>query len=444
MSGRGYAWCFCLLVLLVLLYSDKGKIEGDGIARWEAMVALAEQGRLTEGKYSLAQPLLAMPLYAAGAGWSAITGAGPERRPAVIQAFVQQFNKFVAFGLALWLFLFLRNLAGWPARQASLAVILLLFGSLVVPHAEDFFSECLWTLLCLVSLTLLCLFRGRPLREFGVGKTIGFVAAMALVVPLNPLLALVLALLAGLIVMVPPARIGRAVRRPEVSLLVISLALGIGLCLLENWLRRGNALDFGYPGEGFTTPFLHGLAGQLVAPARGVVWFMPAFFLGFVLARDRRRSLAGPVRDFVRLSLVFSLLLMAAYAKWHAWHGAWYWGPRFLLALSVLGCLYLALFIREQWRRSAAHRAVLATLALLSFMVYKVGVSIGLERILVCLREHPLAETCYWNWAFLPHAAWVRWGDVAEMLADRSTVVELAAAGLFFLLLRFAPREDGR
>jgi len=449
MSERMFTWCFCLLVLVTLLCSDKGKIKGDGIKRWNAMVALAEEGQLTEAKYSLVHPLLAMPLYAASAGWSALTGAGPERRMMNIRAFVQQFNKFVAFGLALWLFFFLRVMASWPVRPASLAVFFLLFGSMLIPHAEDFFSECLWTMFSLLSLSLVSSFRGRPIREVGIGKTVVFLIVTAMIVPLNPLLAPVLALLAVAAAvwhLVRGARIVQALCRPEVSLLLFSVAVGIGLCLLENGLRRGGVLDFGYPGEGFTTPFLYGLAGQLVAPARGIIWFMPTFFLGFILTRGGRNSLPDPVLHFVRLSLVFSLLLMAAYTKWHAWHGAWYWGPRFLLPLSVLGCLYLALVCRTHWRRSIGVRVGLATLAVLSVMVYKVGVSIGLGRILTCLRAHPLEDVCYWSWEFLPFISWTRWGDLAEMLADRSTVVEAAALGLFILLLRFAPtacHEDG-
>ena len=230
---------------------------------------------------------------------------------------------------------------------------------------------------------------------------------------------------------------------PDACATLVGLVCGAGLCMMENQLRRGSPVDFGYAGEGFTTPLLYGLAGQLLAPARGLVFFAPAFFLGTALYwrwRDRLPTLVPPM---VSLSLLYSLLLVVAYAKWHAWHGAWYWGPRFLLPLSVLGCLFFVLTARMTWPTGGRLlRGALVATGLLSYMVYKAGVGVGQRHLVACLHRLPATDHCYWQLQSLPFASWLDARDLVAMLTHRSTLVEALAAVALIVLVRHAP--DGR
>jgi hypothetical protein len=440
---------FFALTALALLFAGRGQIEGDGIARWEALDALMSEGRLTDDKYSIVQPLFAAPCYAAGRLAAAAVGAPPERRAEIVRRVVKRFNKMVAFALVVWLVAFLRRRAQWPFRHAAAAGLFLLFGSLLIPNAKDFYSECLWTLLCALALTQAARIEDRPFRELPAGSALLFVAAIALSVPLNPILAPVFALTAGTVALgrawgARPRSLRAAARaawRPDLLLTAAALLLGTGLCLGENMLRRGAALDFGYPGEGFSTPLWRGLWGQIASPARGILFFAPTFFCGLFLLGGARRRLAPTARRLVVWSLVFCGFLLLAYSKWHAWHGAWYWGPRFLLPLSVFGSLYYVLLFRDAAGRGAWTFAALVALGVASFMIYKTGVAIGQGPLIECLRQHPAGDFCFWRWKFLPFASWADPAHLLDMLGHRSTAVELVVAAAAAALWRREKRS---
>ncbi|MCP3995902.1 MAG: hypothetical protein GY722_12685 [bacterium] len=405
---------------------------------------------LTADKYSIVQGLLAAPLYAIGELYAKAIGASGEERIHLLRSAVQRFNKIIAFLMVLWLFLLLRTKAEWNFREASIAGLFLLFGSILIPHAKDFYSECLWTLLCVHIVTMLSHFGERPLENVDERVSILFALLVSLAISLNPLLLAVFGLLLlqltsrRLWAMSPGTKrnILPAVLKADVVLLCISLPVGASLCVFENWIRRGSLWDFGYPGEGFSTPFLTGFIGQLVSPARGVVFFMPTFLCGLIVALKFRGSLDPMLRRLVTTSLLFCGFLLLAYSKWHAWHGAWHWGPRFLLPLSVFGCLYFALLVKL-WLHDDPWKSVFLILtALVSFMVYKVGVSIGQGPLIACLEAHSNASHCYWRWHFTPLASWFNASDVFSMLTDRSTAVEIIGGLLALPLLWRAPSSS--
>lgn len=416
-----------LIVAAVVLFSDKGHIGGDGEVRWKTLVTLMEEHRLTPDRYSIVQPLLAAPLYIAADAFWRLGHAGRDEpagasRIEFIARVVQRFNKLVALALAAWLFVTLRRDFDLGLRAAALATLFLLFGSTLIPNARDFYSECLWTLLSAVALSL-----GTARR-----LPVVFVVATALAIALNPLLAPVLGaafLLSGWS--------GAGRRLASLLLPAAGVGAGIALALLENVARRGRALDFGYAGVTFDAPFLVGLAGQVASPARGFLFYAPAFLLGFALL------ISGPLnraeREIIVATLLFSGFLVLGYSKWHAWHGATYWGPRFLLPLSVFGALYMAVFARRALA-AGSRRAIAFALAagLLSCAVYKVGVAINLTHIMECLVPDPYNEACYWNWAYLPYASLLDRRDLSAMLLDRSTVVEPAGLLLALGLDRWA------
>ena len=413
----------------MLLFSDKGQIAGDGAVRWRALVALMDEHRLTPDRYTLEMPLAAIPLWAAG---DAAARAGGEEGPARLETIghvVQRFNKLVAFAIAVWLFRRLRRL-GLGVLGAAGGVLGLLFASLLIPHSKDFYSEGLWTLLSCVALGLLADGAARTRR----GDAVLFVSS-ALAIPLNPLLSPVI-VVTGAMLFFLEGEEGRMAALRGVRIASAGAILGLGLSLIENLFRRGALLDFGYAGEGFTAPFFEGLFGQLFSPARGAVFYLPMFFVGFVLAARRGRP---DVRRFAFAGTAFGVLLVLTYAKWHAWHGMTYWGPRFLLPLSVLGATFFALAAPEAWRAGAAARAGLVLLAALSYAAYKVGVGVGVMPLRACLLPDAARLSCYWDRARLPLASWLSPGDLASMLSHRSTAVELGTLALFAALMARGP-----
>jgi hypothetical protein len=95
-----------------------------------------------------------------------------------------------------------------------------------------------------------------------------------------------------------------------------------------------------------------GIAGLLVSPARGILWFAPIAVVGAVAAL-RRKSPLG-------IALVLQLVTMAAFFKWH---GGLAYGPRLLTEVTWLA-IYAACEVRI---------AVLAPAAAVTILVGQLG-----------------------------------------------------------------------
>ncbi len=431
---RAFTALVFVLVALVLLFSDKGQISGDGEVRWNALVALLDEGRVTRDRYSLEMPLAASPLYVIGAAAARVEGVTGAERLATIHRVVQRFNKLVAFAIAVWLFRRLRRL-GLGKRASAGGVLALLFASLLVPHSKDFYSEPLWTLLALVAIGLLA--EGPARTRHG---DVALVASVTLAIPLDPLLFPVIVVTSATLFFLEGEE-GRAAALRGALLASTGAVLGLALSFMENSFRRGAPLDFGYANEGFTAPFFEGLFGQLFSPARGALFYLPLFFVGVPLAF---RGATPAIRRFCRAGTIFGALLVLAYAKWHAWHGMTYWGPRFLLPLSVLGAAFLALAWAPARRAGALATGALVLLAALSFAAYKAGVGIGVTPLRNCLLEDPARLACYWDPARVPLSSWRAPAERASMLSHRSTAVEAAALALFGALAAVTARGRRR
>jgi hypothetical protein len=101
--------------------------------------------------------------------------------------------------------------------------------------------------------------------------------------------------------------------------------------------RFGSVFETGYGHEAteFAHPLLRGLAGLLVSPGRGLLWYAPPLVLALVgwRAFDRR----SPALSRTAAAMAAALLVLAA--KFYQWHGGGVWGPR--LAVPVLPLLVL-------------------------------------------------------------------------------------------------------
>ena len=157
-----------------------------------------------------------------------------------------------------------------------------------------------------------------------------------------------------------------AERPPRLVLAGALVALPLALTLLAlaawNHVRFGDALESGY-GFGldwrafFSGDPLHHAAALLVSPGRGLLWMAPGLLLlPLALARERSHGDAF----WSRATLLVALAVLVPAALLRGWHGAWTYGPRYLLPLLPFAWLGVGLALesrrgrRPAWRRAAA------------------------------------------------------------------------------------------
>lgn len=133
-----------------------------------------------------------------------------------------------------------------------------------------------------------------------------------------------------------PLAVALALHRRRAVVFAAALALGLAPQALYNAARFGSPFSTGYAlgaGEDFATAPWVGLAGLLLSPYRGVLWFVPLVAACLLLGPLAwRRSPA-----LMALAVGTAVTTLATYAAWWTWWGGYTWGPRFLLpALPLL------------------------------------------------------------------------------------------------------------
>ena len=102
---------------------------------------------------------------------------------------------------------------------------------------------------------------------------------------------------------------------------------GLLLYFLYNWARFANPFVFGQPYAFSFASIPIGVAGLLVSPGRGLIWYCPPVIVAIfgLWKAARGRSL-----EALSIAALFTAFL-ALHSFWTAWSGGWSWGPRFLL-----------------------------------------------------------------------------------------------------------------
>ena len=301
----------------------------DGYFRLEATRALA-RGELLDTPYSLVMSVIALPLYHFG-------------------DVLAQFNVFVLFAGLAALALILRRHA--PIAILRRAALLVLTASMFGHHTQVFFGEVLTAVCVAAGLAWIATSRA----------TLGYcVAAIGVVNAPATLPALFLM----------SAERARRLRRAWPAVWPAALcALGI---MLEFYLRRGSPFDSGYGGDHgektimpysglpeFSYPIVFGLLSILLSFGKGLAFFIPGLWLML------KRTASPPpdaLRTFQRHAAWFTIGLVLVYAKWWAWAGGWFWGPRFFLFASIPASIALSLHLSD---RRASIGAKILTLAVL-------------------------------------------------------------------------------
>jgi hypothetical protein len=299
---------------LLLFFVLPHEIQGDGRARFLALAQLIEWREVSPTAYSMVGPLASLPLYALGTVWLT-----PEW-------WCARFNT-VVFVAGLWMVDELLR-AHVDRTVRSRFLLLLVAASMFPYHVEGYYAE-LFTAM-IIAAGLLAVSVGRPVA--------GWTAAAVGVVN-TP------AALAGL--GVAAAQHTWDTRRLRHLLPVVAAA---GAILLEAWIRRGSPFVSGYEGNsgdttaltysgrpGFSYPLMFGLLSVLFSFGKGLIFYAPG------LALPVKRSSGAP--GHYRLWVGFVAGLVVVCAKWWAWWGGLFWGPRFFLFASIPASYAIAVWL---------------------------------------------------------------------------------------------------
>src|SRR5207249_3697837 len=176
--------------------------------------------------------------------------------------------------------------------------------------------------------------------------------------------------------------------------------------LAEGWMRRGSPFLTGYEGNrgfqtllpysglpGFSYPLILGILSILFSFGKGLLFFTPGLVL--VGNEAERISPGAKLRQLQQLLLLFTFGMVLVYAKWWAWYGGWFWGPRFFLFASVPASLALAVQLERPHDFAWKNIFVLAIL-LLSAWVGVDGALFGQDGLEVGTANNYALESLIW------------------------------------------------
>ena len=328
-----------LLVFAATLLTSRGLIvSSDGRSMYEVAKSIVdehdvsiERGVTVAGRNGASYSPYGLGLSLASLGPYLVARTIAEAfglRPQLAETAVASMMPVIVGLLAVALFQLGQQLGGGVVTSLLIALGSI-FGTYLVPYTKDFFSEPLATLFVVVAVYQM---------EKGKGALAAWALAGAAItrpqfLALYPLFWWVLWRHGG----------GHAGWRSGTP-----LVLAVLLTLSYNYLRFGQLTEFGYAGQGFTTPLLTGMRGLLFHPQKSVFLFAPVVIaLPFAFASLRRPHPAAFWFLVGNLAITFGISAM-----WWAWGGGWVWGPRLLLPAVIPAMAVLAPWLHRgpRWR----------------------------------------------------------------------------------------------
>jgi hypothetical protein len=357
---------------LVCLVFVQHAVTSDALIRYRALHELATNGDLVPMKWSWLGPLFAWPLAKLD-----LVAKLDEAHTAV-----RFFNLMVFAGGLVALRRLLRGIL--DADELRLFLVFLVFATLFAPASKDFFSETFSAFMVVVGTLLLVRDRdwwAGPFFFLAAGNT--------------PALAVPIALLV----------LYRCVERRSLRPAFILACAVAGICV-DRWIRFGDLRQSGYEvdggfktflpfsGEpGFSYPLLFGVLSILFSLGKGILFYFPGLWTAFAAPAS-----TPPRRRIVGYWLVFTVGLVAVYAKWWSWYGGWAWGPRFFMFCGFPASYLLAVFLTDALRDPVKPARVLVALGLaaLAFWVALCGLRYDQSGMDLCLANRYFLESACW------------------------------------------------
>lgn len=337
-------------VLAIFLLLPRN-MKGDGAVRYHALLNLLLKHEIPDMKYSLVGPFFSLPLV-----WIGKKLGDPLNWTLV-------YNQ-ILFALSLLFgYLLLRN----HINRALLRkfYLLLIIASMFVAHLAFFYGE-VFTALCV---------------GFGVLIVYLRFAAPAAWLMIAVGVANTPAALGGLALLL--ARRIFESKRLRYGLVLLVALVFIGL---DAWLQHGSPFGNGYTNDhgyfsimpysglpGFSYPFFFGILSLLFSFGKGLLFFAPGLLLPVrktLLQKQQKGQV--PLYQVYTLWVAFVIGLILVYARWWAWYGGVFWGPRFLLFASIPASFALAV-------RLLAYKESSLALNLLTLVVYVLSVWVCID-----------------------------------------------------------------
>lgn len=220
---------------------------------------------------------------------------------------------------------------------------------------------------------------------------------------------------------------------PHMGLALAPQVAALALWLWTNYARFGDALDSGYgealSGGLFGGDPLRAALGLLVSPGRGLVWMAPGVLLIAMAWRRARTGGRHGLRSFV-LGVSLSIALPALLLR--GWHGAWSYGPRYLLpalpalwTLAALGIARSSVDLRPRpafWALATLGLVVQVPGVLVDTHTYhELAVAAAREHVQVpevgteADREEERFQAMQFDWGFA--APWAHWRILRQRVA---------------------------
>lgn len=374
-----------LLLVFLLLPRD---LKGDGGVRYQGLLTLLLHHRIPGMKYSLVGPFFALPLVWVG------------KRLGDPAAWALIYNQ-VLFALSLLVgYVLLKDYINRALLRRFYLVLII--ASMFVAHLAFFYGE-VFTALCVGFGVLIAYLRfAAPaawlLIAVGVANTPAALGGLALLL------------------------LKRVIDMKRLRY-VLALLPALALIGLNNWLQYGNPISNGYPNDhgyatimpysglaNFSYPFFFGLLSLLFSFGKGLLFFAPGLLLPVrkTLLRWQQKSQV-PLYQVYLLWIAFVVGLLLVYARWWAWYGGVFWGPRFLLFASLPASLALAVRLLHYKESSLAVNLLTLGVFVLSVWVgidgavYQWSTSLYQTMPAVCTQQnYNLEMLCYYTPEFSP------------------------------------------
>ncbi len=402
-----------ILALVVLLFQLKFYFYGDADTRFQALDMLFNQGKLSEMPYSFIGPLFSSPVYLIG------KALGSPR------AWCGRYNLFL-FVLGLFLInQVLKDCMDGSTRRKFFLILIL--GSMFPHHLSTYFGEVFTAVLVAFGILAVTV-----KKYVNLGWT-----ALILGVANIPASAIGLVLIITAFIL----------KRKKLRYVLVPLAV-IVIILAEAWIRRGSPFMTGYELNyghrtfmpyshlpGFSYPLFFGLISILISFGKGIVFFAPGMFLP---VRKYFLKYKNEVYISYKLWIWFVIGLVLVYAKWWAWYGGWFWGPRFFLFASIPASMALAIRLSSSKVSIFNDLVTLAALGL-SFWVGINGAVFGLSTLESLTRNFAQTEAYCW---YIPEFSvlWRPFVVLKDLSSNEIFIIAFSSAVFLYIALPFLLR----